>query len=41
MGQQNDNVTTVTDPQYPQEEIATKIRAFIVVKPGKDCCSCL
>jgi len=41
MGQYNDNVTAVTDAQFPDESIATKIRAFIVVKEGKDCCSCL
>jgi hypothetical protein len=41
-GRVNDNITVITaDTKFAGEQIATKIRWFVVVKAGQDCCSCL
>jgi hypothetical protein len=41
VGKRNDGVTIVSDTRFKNEFIATKIRWFVVVKMGHDCCSCL
>ena len=41
-GRVNDNITVITaNPKFTGEQIATKIRWFIVVYAGMDSCSCL
>ncbi|TKA51472.1 hypothetical protein B0A49_11857 [Cryomyces minteri] len=40
-GDVNDGVTIVSDPRFSNEHFATKIRWFVVVHEGHDCCSCL
>ncbi|KAL2352432.1 hypothetical protein BJ546DRAFT_1050302 [Cryomyces antarcticus] len=39
-GDYNSGVTIVSDGKYSKEMIATKIRWFVVVREGRDCCSC-
>jgi hypothetical protein len=36
-----DGITVLTDTRFRNEKFVTKIRWFVVVKEGKDCCSCL
>jgi uncharacterized protein DUF6590 len=40
LGQSNESVTTTPDSRFG-ENIATKIRWFIVVREGKNQCSCM
>jgi hypothetical protein len=40
LGKPNDSITVTSDGKFG-EGIATKIRWFIVVMEGKDCCTCL
>jgi hypothetical protein len=40
LGGSNESVTTTPDSKYG-ENIATKIRWFIVVREGKDQCACV
>jgi hypothetical protein len=41
IGTANTGVTVVSDTRFKDERFASKIRWFVVVKEGKDACSCL
>ena len=41
VGRINPGVTVVSDTRFSNEQFASKIRWFVVIKEGKDCCSCL
>jgi hypothetical protein len=40
-GFQRDNVTVVSDVDFTSDQIITKIRWFVVVKEGRESCTCL
>jgi hypothetical protein len=40
-GNNVDGMTVISDARFEKEKIITKIRWFIVVKEGRECCTCV